>query len=94
MQVHSLVISSCVVTVSTSLTCCKARLATSVLSFLCLHSKYIAKFVTSNEIIAAMNRKTSTIQLLDRELLLVVRFLSVVSCLSFKSKISFLQLYW
>ena len=47
---HYVVSSSCVVTVPTSHTCCKARLATSILSFLCLHSKYIAKFVTSIEI--------------------------------------------
>ena len=57
LQVHSIVTSSCVATVPTSLTCCKARLATSILGFLCLHSKFIAKVVTSNEIIAATNRK-------------------------------------
>ena len=52
-----MVTSSCVVVVPTSLTFCKARLATKVLSFSCLHSKYVAKFVTNSKIIAAINRK-------------------------------------
>ena len=49
--------SSCVVTVPTSFTCCKARQATGILSFLCLHNRYIAKVVTNSEITAVMNRK-------------------------------------
>ena len=57
--------SSCIVAVPTSLTFCKARLATNVLSFSCLHSKYIAKVVMNSEIIAAINRKISTLKLLE-----------------------------
>ena len=88
-----MVTSSCVVAVPTSLTCCKARLSTKVLSFSCLHSKYIAKVVTNSKIIAVMNRITSTMKLLEKKFLLG-KFLSVLSCLSSKSKISFLHLYW
>ena len=58
---HSILTSFCVVTVPTSLTCLKARLATNILSFLCLYNRYIAKVVTSGEITVVMNRKTSTI---------------------------------
>ena len=53
---HCVMASSCVVTVPTSFTCFKASLATSILSFLYLHNKYIAKVVTSSEITAVMNR--------------------------------------
>ena len=39
LQVHSIYCDvSCVVTVPTSFICCRARLVTKVLSFLCLHS--------------------------------------------------------
>ena len=68
-------------------------MVTNVLSFLCLHSKYIAKFVASNEIIAEMNRKTSTMKLLEKKVFLG-KFVSIISCLSFKSKNSFLCVYW
>ena len=36
-----------------------------------------------------MNRKTSTMELLEKTFLLVFKFMSVVSCLSFESKKSF-----
>ena len=65
-----MVTSSCVVTVPTSLTCCKARLVTKVLSFSGLHNKYIAKVVINNEIITATNRKTPTMKLLEKKFVL------------------------
>ena len=93
MQVHAVMTFSCIVAAPTSFVCCNARLDTSVLSFLCLHSKYIAKFVSSNEIIEVTIRKTSTMKLLKKKFLLG-KFLSELSCPSVKSKIYFLQLYW
>ena len=77
MQVHAVVTFSCVVTGPTSITYCKARLVTSVMSFFCLHSKYIAEVVTNNEIIAEMNRKTSNMKLLEKTFLLG-KFLSML----------------
>ena len=53
---HSQLISFCI-TVPTSLTWCKTKLAISVQSFLCLHNKYTVKVVASREIIAEMNIK-------------------------------------
>ena len=70
---HSVLTSVCVVTAPTSFTCCKARLDTDVLSFLCLHKRYIAKVVTISDITAVMNRKISTIYLLEKKYLLVVK---------------------
>ena len=52
---------SCVDTIPTSFICCKARLATKVISFLCLHNIYMTNVVTSNKIIAVTKRKTSKI---------------------------------
>ena len=52
---------SCLGTMPTSFICCKARLVTRDLSFMCLHSIYITMVVTTNEIIALTNRKVSTV---------------------------------
>ena len=57
-SLHSELISFCV-TVLTSLTWCKTKVAISAQSFLCLHSKYTVKVVASNEIIAEINMKMS-----------------------------------
>ena len=85
--------SSCAVTAPASFICCKARLVTRVLSFVCLHNMYNNKIVTRMEIIASMNRKTSVVELLKRKFLLGISN-SIVVCLSFKSKISFFLWYW
>ena len=72
-----------------------ARLATSVLSFLCLHNIYIAKVVTNSDITAVTNRKTSIIEVLEKTFLLVGKSVTMdISCLLLKSMISFLWLYW
>ena len=92
LQLHVMVTSSCVVVVPTSLTFCKASLATKVLHLSCLHRKYIARVVTNSEIIAAKSRNTSTMKMLEKNFL--GKFLSVLSFLSSKSKISVLHLYW
>ena len=95
LQAHSISgkMSSWWVTAPTSFICCKSRLVTIVLSFMCLHNMYITKVVTSIEIIAAMNRKISVVKLLKKESLLgISKF--VVICLSFKYKISFFLWYW
>ena len=58
LQVHSIYCDvSCVVTAPTSFICCKARVVTNVLNFVCLHNIEITIIVTSNEIIAVTNRK-------------------------------------
>ena len=57
---HSELISFCV-TVSTSLTWCKTKLAINVQSFLCLHNTYTVKIVANREIIAEMNVKMSMV---------------------------------
>ena len=44
-------------TTPTYFICCKARLVTRILSFMCLHSIYMTYVVTNNEIIAVTNRK-------------------------------------
>ena len=54
---HSVLTSFCVITAPTSFTYCKARLATKLLSLLCLHNGYIAKVVTSREITAVANKQ-------------------------------------
>ena len=91
---HSVVTSSCAITVPT-FTCWNARLATSVLSFLCLHNIYIAKVVTNSDITAVTNRKTSIIEVLEKTFLLVGKSVTMdISCLLLKSMISFLWLYW
>ena len=96
MVLHSELISFCMisfcVTAPTSFNYCNASFLTNVLSFLCLHSKYIAKFVTGSDTIAVMNRKTFIIWLLEKKSLLVVSK-SIVACFSFKSKISLLWAY-
>ena len=48
--------SSCLVTTPIFI-CCKARLVTTVLSFMCLHNMHITKVITKSEMITAMNRK-------------------------------------
>ena len=92
LQVHSNLcaglIFTYVATALTSFICCKARLATKVLSFFYLHIIFITIVVTSSEIIAVTNRKTSKIQLLKKKFLLG-NSNSVSVCLSCKSKISF-----
>ena len=77
--------------VLTSLTCWSARLATSDLNLLCLHSKYNVISVVIAKIIAAVSMNMSTIRLLVKKLLLGCSI--SISCLSYKSKISFFCLY-
>ena len=72
LQVHSIFgkMSSCPCTAPSSFNYCKARLATSILCSMCLHSIYITKVVTNIEIISATYRKTSIVKLLKKEFLL------------------------
>ena len=60
--------SSCVVTAPTSFISCKVRLVTSILSFLCLHGKYITKVVTNSEIVAVMNQKSIYDKVIQKEI--------------------------
>ena len=53
----------------TSLICCKAKLATNVLIFLCLHIKYIIEVVDSNDIIEETNMKMSKMGLFEKKFL-------------------------
>ena len=74
----------------TSLIWCNAKLATNILIFLCLYIIYIIyiiKVIDINEIIEERNTKRS---LLEKKFLLE---LNMESCLSCKSKISFLLVY-
>ena len=48
----------------------------------------LSKVVASREIITVMNKKMSTMQLSEKEIFFVFNLRSVLSCLSFKSKIS------
>ena len=61
LQVHSIfgTMPSHLVTAPTSFICCKAKLDTSILSFMCLHSMYIIKVVTNSEIVTVTNRKNT-----------------------------------
>ena len=65
LQVHSISyiieICSCLDTTSAHLICCKAILVTRDFNFVCLHTIYITTVVTTNDIIAVKNRKTSII---------------------------------
>ena len=62
-QVHSTLCvietCSCLATMPTSLICCKATLVNTDFYFVGLHIIYITVDVTTNEIIAVTNRKTS-----------------------------------
>ena len=59
LQVHSIDHTvSCDVTTPIFFICCKARLVTKVLSFMCSQSIEITNIVTCNKIIAVTNRKT------------------------------------
>ena len=62
LQVHSIShvteTCSCLVTMPTSLNCCKARLVAKDFNLACLHIIYTTIDVTSNEIIAVTNRKS------------------------------------
>ena len=49
----------CCITVPTSLTWCKTKLAISIQSFLFLHNKYTVRVVASSERTAEMNMKMS-----------------------------------
>ena len=51
----------CLVTVPTSFICCKARLVTNYFNLVCLHILNKTTIVTNNKIIAATNRKISTV---------------------------------
>ena len=94
LQVHSIYCNvSCVATTPTSFMCCKARLATKVLSFICLHSIEITNIITNNEIIAVTNRKTFKVKL-SKKTFLLGDSNSVMVCLSCKSKISFFCHIW
>ena len=61
LQVHSMSgnveIYSCLVTVSASVNCCKARLVTNDFYLVCMHIINITNEVTSNKIIVETNRK-------------------------------------
>ena len=61
LQVHSISCvtetCSCLVTVPTSLNCCKTRLVTKDFNLVCLHIMHKTIDVTTNEIIAVINRK-------------------------------------
>ena len=74
LQVHSisciLETCSCLATTPTSPICCKARLVTKDLNFICLHIIYITIVVATNNIIAVINIKTSVVYLLEKEFLL------------------------
>ena len=65
LQVHSVscIVEACssLVTVSTSLNCCKVRLVTKDFNLACLHIMYRTIDVTTNEIIAVTNRKMSIV---------------------------------
>ena len=52
---------SCLVTTPTSLICCKARLVTKDFNLVCLHIMYKTIDLTTNEMIAVTNRKTSIV---------------------------------
>ena len=83
-----------IVVVLTSFTFCSAILTTSALNLLCLHSKYNIINVVIVEIIATVNMNMSMIKLLVKKLLLGDSIsVSLIACLSFKSKISFFCLY-
>ena len=60
-QVHSILCvietCSCLVTMSTSLNCCKVRLVTKAFNLVCLYIIYKNIDVTTNKIIAVTNRK-------------------------------------
>ena len=57
----------CCVTVPTSLTWCKTKLAISAHSYLGLHNKYTVKVVASSKITAEMNMKMSMMQLSEKK---------------------------
>ena len=65
LQVHSISCitetCSCLVTVSTSLNCYKVRLVTKDFNFACLHIMYRTIGVTTNEVTAVTNSKTSIV---------------------------------
>ena len=72
LQVHSILCTGLafffVATTPTSFICCKARLVTKVLSFLCLHNIFMTTVVTSNEIITVANRKSSNNIVVEKEI--------------------------
>ena len=70
--------------VPTSLIWCKAKLATNILIFFCLHIKYKIKVVDINVIIEEMITKCPRCNYLFEKKYLLV--LNVVSCLSCKAK--------
>ena len=84
LQVHSTSgrMFSFLVTAPTIFICCKERLITRVLSFMCLHNMYITKVATKIEIITATNRKTSVVKLLKKEFLLRMRWPVFVYCIT------------
>ena len=84
---------SCVATAPSSFLCCEARLATSILSFMCLPIMCMTNIVTSNKIIAVTNRKTLKIKLSKKESLLG-NYNSILVCLSGKPKFSFFYCNW
>ena len=94
LQVHSIsctkVTHSCLATALTSFICCKARLVTRDLSFMCLHIIYMTIVVTTNKIIALKSRKLSTVELLKKTFLLG-NSISLLVCLFCKLKISYLH---
>ena len=61
LQVHSvsclIETCSCLITMPTSLICCKARLVTKDFNFVCLHIIYNTIDVTTNKMIAVLNKK-------------------------------------
>ena len=65
LQVHSISciteMFSCLDTASAPLICCKVTLVTRDFTFVCLHTIYMTIVVTTNNIIAVINSKTSFI---------------------------------
>ena len=97
LQVHSISCIteaySCLVTASTPLNCCKAKLVTNCFNLVYLHIINIGTEVTNNWKIAATNRKMSTMELLQKKVFLA-NSKSLLLYLVQKSKISFLYWNW
>ena len=61
LQAHSIEMYSCLDITFASPICCKAILVTNDFNFECLHTIYTTIAVTTNDIIAVTNRKTSLV---------------------------------
>ena len=90
MQLHALLVSCFIADAPISSTCWSARLATSVLNLLCLHSKYSIIIVAIAKIIAAVNTNMSTMRLFAKK---NFRRFYIYIMPFFQIKISFFCLY-